>query len=387
MKKELLPLALGGLSIGTTEFVMMGLLPTVAEYFDISISQAGGFISLYALGVVIGAPLIVFLSGRFTPKKIVLGLMSLFTFFHILTALSPNENVMYLLRFFSGLPHGAFFGVGSIIASRLAKKGEEAKNISMMFAGLTIANLIMVPLGTVLGQTLSWRITLGIVAVIGLITMLSLYYWLPNLPIKNQTDIKGELSFFKTKEAWIITLMTAIGTGGGFAWLSYIAPLMTKVAHIPKTYLMGIMTLIGLGMFVGNILGGRLADKVAPIKACMILFGAIAINLMLVFLFAHITSIALILCFTGGACFLALGAPIQTLMIKTAGKSEMVGAGVSQAAFNVGNSLGAFLGGAILTFGFGYTYPSLLGVILALIGLLFTYFLYLLNQKRNYKII
>lgn len=387
MKKELLPLALGGLSIGTTEFVMMGLLPTVAEYFNISISQAGGFISLYALGVVIGAPLIVFLSGRFTPKKIVLGLMSLFTFFHILTALSPNENVMYLLRFFSGLPHGAFFGVGSIIASRLAKKGEEAKNISMMFAGLTIANLIMVPLGTVLGQTLSWRITLGIVAVIGLITMLSLYYWLPNLPIKNQTDIKGELSFFKTKEAWIITLMTAIGTGGGFAWLSYIAPLMTKVAHIPKTYLMGIMTLIGLGMFVGNILGGRLADKVAPIKACMILFGAIAINLMLVFLFAHITSIALILCFTGGACFLALGAPIQTLMIKTAGKSEMVAAGVSQAAFNVGNSLGAFLGGAILTFGFGYTYPSLLGVILALIGLLFTYFLYLLNQKRNYKII
>ncbi|NJB83852.1 MFS transporter [Wenyingzhuangia aestuarii] len=381
MKKELLPLALGGLSIGTTEFVMMGLLPTISEYFNITISEAGGFISLYALGVVIGAPLIVFLSGRFSSKNILIGLMILFTLFNLLSALSPNTTFMYIFRFLSGLPHGAFFGVGSIVASRLAKKGEEAKNISMMFAGLTIANLVMVPLGTFLGQAFSWRITLGIVAFIGLMTLLSLFFWLPNLPIRKQTDIKGELSFFKTKEAWIITLMTAIGTGGGFAWLSYIAPLMTKVAGVSENYLMGVMMLVGLGMFVGNIIGGRLADKISPIKSCIVLFVAISVNLLLMFLFAQYSIIALILCFTGGACFLALGAPIQILMIKTAGKAEMVAAGVTQAAFNVGNSLGAFLGGVILTFGFGYKYPSLLGAVLALIGVGFT--LLLLKTKKS----
>ncbi|MGY5354393.1 MFS transporter [Wenyingzhuangia sp. IMCC45467] len=383
MKKELLPLALGGLSIGTTEFVMMGLLPTISKYFDITISQAGGFISMYALGVVIGAPLIVFLSGRFTSKKILLALMVIFTVFNLLSALSPNETFMYIFRFLSGLPHGAFFGVGSIVASRLAKEGQEAKNISMMFAGLTFANLIMVPLGTILGQTFSWRITLGIVAIIGFLTLLSLFLWLPNLPIRKQTDIRGELSFFKTKEAWIITLMTAIGTGGGFAWLSYIAPLMTKVAGVDEKYLMGIMMLVGLGMVVGNICGGRLADKVAPVKACMILFGAIALNLLLVFLLADNAIIALILCFTGGACFLALGAPIQILMIKTAGKAEMVGAGVTQAAFNIGNSVGAFLGGLILTLGYGYKYPSLLGVVLAIIGVGFTLLLLKTNKKKQ----
>lgn len=386
MKKELLPLALGGLSIGTTEFVMMGLLPNISEYFNISISQAGGFISLYALGVVIGAPLIVFLSGRFTAKKILLGLMIIFTVFNLLSALSPTVNSLYLFRFLSGLPHGAFFGVGSIVASRLAKEGQEAKNISMMFAGLTFANLLMVPLGTFLGQAFSWRITLGIVAVIGFLTLLSLFFWLPNLPIRKQTDIRGELSFFKTKEAWIITLMTAIGTGGGFAWLSYIAPLMTNVAGVEEKYLMGIMMLVGLGMVVGNIVGGRLADKVPPVKACMILFWAIGINLLLVFLFAEYTIIALILCFTGGACFLALGAPIQILMIKTAGKAEMVGAGVTQAAFNLGNTLGAFLGGFILTLGFGYKYPSLLGVLLALIGVGFTVLLLKVNKSRKSNI-
>ena len=383
MKKELLPLALGGLSIGTTEFVMMGLLPNISNYFNITISQAGGFISMYALGVVIGAPLIVFLSGRFTSKKILLALMVIFTVFNLLSALSPNETFMYIFRFLSGLPHGAFFGVGSIVASRLAKEGQEAKNISMMFAGLTFANLIMVPLGTILGQTFSWRITLGIVALIGLMTLLSLFFWLPNLPIRKQTDIRGELSFFKTKEAWIITLMTAIGTGGGFAWLSYIAPLMTKVAGVDEKYLMGIMILVGLGMVVGNIFGGRLADKVAPVKACMILFGAIALNLLLVFLLADNAIIALILCFTGGACFLALGAPIQILMIKTAGKAEMVGAGVTQAAFNIGNSVGAFLGGLILTLGYGYKYPSLLGVVLAIIGVGFTLLLLKTNKKKQ----
>ena len=386
MKKELIPLALGGLSIGMTEFVMMGILPNVAAYFDISIAAAGHFISLYALGVVIGAPFIVFLSGKIAPKKILLGLMILFTLFNGLSLFSVNEEMMNLTRFLSGLPHGAFFGVGSIVAKRLAKEGEEAKNISMMFTGLTVANLVMVPLGTYLGQHVSWQLTMAVVAFVGLITSISLYTLLPDLPIKRSTDIKGELSFFKTKEAWLIVSMIAIGTGGLFAWLSYIAPLMTNVAGLDESWMMLVMVLVGLGMVIGNIVGGRLADKVSPIKATITLFALLAITLISLFFFSDIVWLALLLSFLCGAFGLSLAAPIQLLMLRTAGDAEMVASGSTQSAFNIGNSIGAFLGGAILSAGFGFQFPPLVGAGLALLGVLIAFIFHKVtanNLKRK----
>lgn len=383
MKKEILPLTLGGLSIGTTEFVIMGVLPNIAKYFDISISSAGQFISLYALGVVVGAPLIIFVSGRIAPKKILLLLMLLFTVFNGLSIISSSVEMLSISRFLSGLPHGAFFGVGSIVARRLAEEGKEAKNISLMFLGLTIANVIMVPLGTYFGQAFSWQLTMGLVTFIGFLTLISIYYWLPDLPIKNKIKIKEELSFFKTKEAWLITLMTALGTGGCFAWLSYIAPTMTEVAGFEESSVTYIMILIGVGMVVGNLLGGVLADKISPVKSCILLFLLIAINLVLFSLFTHIPSVALLLCFLNGASFLALAAPVQLLMMRTAGKSEMIGSGVTQASFNTGNSLGAYLGGLVLFFGFGYRYPALIGSVLALTGFLLAFIIYRIGDVES----
>lgn len=385
MKKEILPLTLGGLSIGTTEFVLMGILPNIAAYFDISISSAGQFISFYALGVVVGAPFIIFISGRLAPKTILLLLMLLFTLFNGLSMLSTSVEMLSTLRFLSGLPHGAFFGVGSIVAKRLAMDGKEAKNISLMFLGLTVANVIMVPLGTYFGQAFSWQLTMGLVTLLGLLTLVSIFYWLPNLPIKNKIKVLEELSFFKTKESWLITLMTALGTGGGFAWLSYIAPTMITISGFEESSVTYIMILIGLGMVAGNLLGGVLADKIPPVKSCMLLFLIIAANLSLFFLFAHIKSISLLLCFLNGASFLALASPVQLLMMRTAGKSEMVGSGVTQASFNIGNSLGAFLGGLVLYFGFSFKHPSLLGASLALIGLGLAFILFKFGNVETSK--
>ncbi|MEO5912334.1 MAG: MFS transporter, partial [Pelobium sp.] len=217
MKKSLLPLALGGLGIGTTEFVMMGLLPDIATDFNISIPVAGHLISAYALGVVIGAPLLVAAASNFEPKKILLVLMMLFTLFNAFSAFAPGNYSLLIARLLSGLPHGAFFGVGSVVASRLATKGKEAQSISMMLGGLTVANLATVPLGTYLGHHYSWRYTFILIALIGLITLIAIYYWMPALPVKRSGNIRSEMGFFKKKQAWMIIAITAIGTGGLFA--------------------------------------------------------------------------------------------------------------------------------------------------------------------------
>jgi DHA1 family arabinose polymer transporter-like MFS transporter len=371
MKKSLFPLMLGGLGIGTTEFVMMGLLPDIASGMKITIPEAGHMISSYALGVVIGAPLLVLMSGSYPPKKILIGLMIVFTAFNGLSAFAPSPFTLLLARFFSGLPHGAFFGVGSVVASRLADKGKQAQAISMMFAGLTIANLLLVPVGTWVGHHFLWRYTFGIVALIGVITLVFLKAWLPALPAEQEGDTRSQFQIFKNPETWLIILITAIGTGGLFAWISYIAPLMTNISRFPADSVSGIMVLAGFGMVVGNFIGGRMADKFDPAKTCAGLLVAMAITLTCIYFFSAIQPVSLVLTFIAGALSIALAAPIQILMIGTAKGAEMLGAGVTQAAFNIGNSLGAFLGGLPIIAGYDYNSPVLVGSLMALGGVLF----------------
>ncbi|WP_428329480.1 MFS transporter [Mucilaginibacter sp.] len=375
MKKNLIPLALGGLGIGTTEFVMMGLLPDIAKDFNISIPVAGHLISSYALGVVIGAPLLVIISSNFEPKKVLIALMAMFTIFNGFSAFAPTNTALLIARLLSGLPHGAFFGVGSVVASRLAEKGKQAQAISLMFAGLTIANLLVVPIGTFVGHHYSWRYTFGIVTLIGIITVICLQLWLPKLPISRAGNIKSELALFKRTEAWLIILITAIGTGGLFAWISYIAPLMTDVSHFSANMVSYIMILAGLGMVVGNVIGGKLADKMEPAKACIILLFAMAATLVLIYSFSGIQVVSLTLTFIAGALSIALATPIQILMIRTAREAEMLGAAATQAAFNVGNALGAFFGGLPIAAGLGYNSPSMVGAVMALTGTLFAWLL------------
>jgi DHA1 family arabinose polymer transporter-like MFS transporter len=366
---------LGGLGIGTTEFVMMGLLPDIATNLHITIPEAGHLISAYALGVVVGAPLLVMLSRSYPPKNILLVLMLMFTAFNGFSAFAPNYITLLLGRFFAGLPHGAFFGVGSVVASRLAEKGKQAQAISMMFAGLTIANLVTVPLGTFIGHHFLWRYTFGIVGAIGLITLIFLKLWLPPLPANAAGNNRSELQLLKNPEAWLIILVTAIGTGGLFAWISYIAPLMTDVSHFSANSVSWILVLAGFGMVVGNVVGGKLADKIPPVKACGALLTAMAITLLAIFFLSENKIIALILTFIAGALSMAIASPIQILMIRTAKGAEMLGAAVTQAAFNIGNALGAFFGGLPIAAGLGFTYPALTGALMAVVGVLFAYIL------------
>jgi DHA1 family arabinose polymer transporter-like MFS transporter len=278
---------------------------------------------------------------------------------------------LLVARLFAGLPHGAFFGVGSVVASRLADEGKEARAISIMFAGLTIANLAMVPLGTFIGHHYSWRYTFALVAAIGIGTLVSIHYWMPDLPIKRAGNLKTELRFFRSMNAWLIILITAIGTGGLFAWISYIAPLMTEVSRFPADKVSYILVLAGFGMVVGNVIGGRLADRMAPAKACALLLTAMTLTLTGIYFLSGIQWLSLTFTFIAGALSIALATPIQILMIRTAGDAEMLGAAATQAAFNIGNALGAYFGGLPILAGWGYSSPSLAGAAMAIAGVFF----------------
>lgn len=380
MKKSLLPLALGGLGIGFTEFVMMGLLPDIASDMNISIPQAGHLISLYALGVVIGAPLLVTLGNSFPPKKILLWLMVVFTVFNISSAFAPNYNLLSVARLLSGLPHGAFFGVGAVVASKLADKGKEARAISMMFAGLTFANLVAVPLGTYIGHNFSWRYTFALIGFIGIITMLCIHWLLPPVKSTSSGNIRSDMGFFKNQEAWLIILVTTIGTGGLFAWISYIAPLMTEVAHFSSSTIPYIMILAGFGMVVGNFFGGKLGDMLSPAKACGVILIGIILCLLTVRMVAHNQVLSLIMTFVTGATTFALSTPIQLLMIRSAKGSEMLAASITHASFNIGNALGAYFGGLAIAAGYGYASPQYVGAVMALSGVIV---ILVLIKKQN----
>lgn len=370
MDKRIFPLALGALGIGTTEFVIMGLLPDVAHSLNISIPQAGHLISSYAFGVVVGAPVLIAYAAKFPPKKILAFLMVGFVIFNALSALVNDYYTMMAVRFLSGLPHGAFFGVGTVVATRLAKPGKQAQSIAMMFTGLTLANLAMVPFVTWLGHQLSWRYAFGVVAVLGLLTLLSLKFLLPYMDSLRTTTLKDELEFFKSAKAWHIIAITGIGFGGLFAWFSYITPLMTSVSRFENDFIAYIMVLAGAGMVVGNFLGGIMADKMRPALAAAILLFTMILALIGVFLFSENQVASLVLTFVCGALSMAVGTPVNIIMLRSAKNSEMMAAAFMQAAFNVGNSLGAFCGGLPLQAGFSYNYPSLVGAGLAGIGLL-----------------
>jgi DHA1 family arabinose polymer transporter-like MFS transporter len=368
MNKGLIALACGGLAIGMTEFTMMGILQDIAKDQQIEITEAAHFIALYALGVVVGAPILTIFTGKIAPKKVLIILMLLFVVFNGLFAIAPEYNTLAIARFMSGLPHGAFFGVGSVVAAQLAAKGKEAQAIAFMFTGMTIANLAGVPLGTYIGHHYSWRITYGIIAALGLITILSIYFWLPAMNSKMNGNLKQQLSYFKNLKAWVIIAVISIGTGGLFSWITYISPMVTKVGGLQENKVPLIMILVGLGMFFGNIIGGKLADTISPTKATISCFIAMAFTLVVVYFTAHITQLTYIMAFITGLVAFTIGSPLQMMLITSAKGSENIAAAAGQASFNVGNTLGAYLGGIPITIGYTYNSPVLIGVGMAAIG-------------------
>ncbi|MCY4781363.1 MFS transporter [Sphingobacterium sp. UT-1RO-CII-1] len=381
MNKGLIALAFGGLAIGMTEFTMMGILPDIAADLKIDIPMASNLIALYALGVVVGAPTLVAFTAKASPRKVLLLLMLLFFIFNGLFAIAPNKLSLFVSRFISGLPHGAFFGVGSVVAARLAKPGKEAQAISIMFTGMTIANLAGVPLGTYIGHHYSWRITYAVISILGLLTFITLYVWMPNMTTNNDSNIKQQIKYFKRWDAWLMVAVISIGTGGLFAWISYIAPLVTNVSGLNPDRVPVIMILIGFGMFFGNIIGGKMADKFSPSKAAITSFASMSICLVIVFFTAHIESFAYPMAFITGMISFTIGPSLQMMLINNAKGAATFAASAGQASFNIGNTLGAYLGAIPITLGYAYNYPSLIGVFMASIGAVLAY-LFLIKVVR-----
>jgi DHA1 family arabinose polymer transporter-like MFS transporter len=364
----LLTLTIGGLVIGMTEFMMMGVLPDVASSLKISIPTTGHLISVYALGVVIGAPLITAWTAKFNPKKVLMWLMLAFAVFNALFAMSPGIELLLITRLLAGLPHGAFFGMGAVVASRLAKPGKQARAVSLMFAGLTIANIFGVPLGTYIGHTFSWRWSFVLISAVALIAAGSISKWMPELPAGEKFKFSESVQVFKKPEPWIILSVSAIGTGGLFAWISYIAPLMTEVSGFSASLITAIMVIAGLGMAAGNFIGGRLADKFSPLKTTASLMIAMMLSLIILSFVAQFQVAAIAMTFITGAIGFAVISPMQMLMIQATKGSEMLTSSAIQASSNIANALGAFLGGLPIIAGFGYTSPEIVGAGLALSG-------------------
>jgi DHA1 family arabinose polymer transporter-like MFS transporter len=387
MNKGLIALAFGGLAIGMTEFTMMGILPDIAQNIGIDIPAASNLIGLYALGVVVGAPTLVAFSAKYSPKKVLLFLMFLFFVFNGLFTLAPNHWTLFLGRFAAGLPHGAFFGIGSVVAARLAKPGKEAQAISVMFTGMTIANLAGVPLGTYIGHHYSWQLTYGVISFLGLVTCLAIYFWMPVLPVDTNNNIRQQVGYFKRWDAWLMVAVIAIGTGGLFAWISYISKLVTSVSGLAPEEVSIVMILIGLGMFFGNIIGGKLADTISPSKAAIVCFSSMAVCLAVLFFVAHITVLAYPMAFITGMIAFTIGSPLQMMLINNAKGAETFAAAGGQASFNVGNSLGAYVGAIPITLGYAYNYPSLIGVLMAASGAVLAFVFLKKVENRGSKII
>ena len=381
MTKQLFPLAIGGLAIGTTEFIIMGLLPDVARDLGVSIPVAGHLISAYAFGVVVGAPILVALSSKFPPKNILIVYMILFTLFNASSIIVPDYNTLLISRFLAGLPHGAFFGVGTVVAIKLATKGKEAQAVSSMFTGLTLAILFVVPILTYIGHITSYKWAFFVVSFLGVITVLSLYKFMPKLKSLKTVTFKEEIEFFLTFKAWNIILIVAIGFGGLFAWFSYIAPLLINVSKFDPSSISYLMLIAGVGMVLGNILGGYLADKKDPTKVAIYLLSFMVFFLILVFFFSENKITSLILTFICGIFAMSIGTPINMVMVKNAKNSEMLGSAFMQAAFNVANSLGALFGGLPLLFGYDYNYPALVGAFMAFFGLILCMLFYKKYEK------
>lgn len=370
MKKSLVALAAGTFALGIAEFVMMGMLPDVATDLGVSIPVAGHFIAAYALGVCAGAPLLV-LTARTRPlKQILLGLAALIALGNLCTAFAPEYWFMLATRFLSGLPHGAFFGVGSIVADKLSDRGKVAQAIAIMTAGMTLANVVGVPAGTWISHNLSWRITFAGVGLWGLVLFWLIRRWIPYLAPLPDTGILGQFRFFRHLPPWLILFATALGNGGAFCWFSYVNPLLTRVSGIAPSDMTAVMVLAGMGMLVGNLAGGRLSDRFGPGKIAFIAQGVMSGALLATFFLAPYPVCALILMTVCTTCLFTVSAPQQLLLIRHARGGEMLGAASVQIAFNLGNALGAWLGGLPVTAGYRYEYTTLPASALALTGCL-----------------
>lgn len=345
---SLLSLTIGAFAIGMTEFVIMGILPNVAEDLKVSISSAGQLITMYALGVAVGAPILTVLTHRVPQKKLLCLLMLLFIFGNGISVVAPNYGVLMAARIITALTHGTFFGVGAVIASSLVRPEKRAGAVSIMMAGLTIANILGVPLGTYIGQHMGWRASFGAIAIMGVIAFIGVLILIPKLPQPESTGIGQQIKSLLSTELLLFLLIGALGNAGLFAVFTYITPLLVQISGFAEHSVTWILVLFGIGVTIGNIVGGKLADwKLMP--SILGIYAVLVILLTLLTFTIHSPWAAVATIFLWGAGSFAV-MPGQQVRIMKAGKAAPALASTSShSAGNLGNAAGAFIGGWVIT--------------------------------------
>ncbi|WP_406009326.1 MFS transporter [Streptomyces sp. NBC_00637] len=382
MPLALLALAVGAFGIGTTEFVMMGLLPDVADDLHVSIPTAGHLVSAYALGVVIGAPLLAAVTARMSRRTVLISLMCLFVVGNALSALAPGYDSLLAARFLSGLPHGAFFGVGAVVATNLVAPERKARSVSLMFLGLTVANIAGVPVATLMGQHLGWRATFLGVSVIGLAAIVSLALLIPrDHTHAPAVGLRRELAALRSLPVWLALGTTVAGFGALFSAYSYITPMLTDSAGYADSSVTLLLALFGVGATIGNLVGGRLADHAMRPT----LFGGLTSLVIVLALFPLLMTTAwggaLAVVLLGVAAFVT-GSPLNLMVMEKAAAGPSLASSANQAAFNMANAGGAWLGGLALTAGLGVTSPATAGAVLAALGLVVAGVAALVDARR-----
>jgi DHA1 family inner membrane transport protein len=362
-----LALACGGFGIGTGEFAIMGLLPNVANTFSVTTPQAGYVISAYALGVVIGAPVIAVLAAKMARRSLLLLLMGIFAIGNILSAMAPTFESFTLMRFITGLPHGAYFGVAAIVAASMVPVHKRARAVGRVMLGLTIATLLGTPLATFFGQSLDWRVAFTTVGVIGVVTVALIWYYVPRDQVAEGASFMRELGAFKRPQVLLTLAIAAVGYGGMFAMFSYIADTTMKVAMLPASMVAVMMVLFGIGMNVGNVLGSWLADK----SLMGTIGGSLIFNIVVLSCFSLTAAnpVMLAACVFLTGCGFAAGPALQTRLMDVAADAQTLAAASNHSAFNIANALGAWLGGLVIACGYGFAATGYVGAFLSFLGI------------------
>ncbi|MGW0044534.1 MFS transporter [Rhodococcus sp. NPDC003348] len=379
----MLALALGGFGIGTTEFVAMGLLPEMSGGLGVSEPTAGHVISAYALGVVVGAPTIAALTARVPRRALLIALMVAFTVGNAASVFAPDYATLMVARFVAGLPHGAYFGVAALVAAHLAEPGRRAKAVATVMLGLSVANVVGVPVAAWLGQHLGWRAAFALVAVIGVVTVVSLMLWIPRLDAMPTTNPITELGALTRVQVWMTLIMGMVGFGGMFAVYTYISTTLTDVSGLSRSLVPLALMLYGLGMVVGNLVGGHLADR-ALIPGLAAMMAALAVILAGFVAAVHNPVTALVFVFLIGLAGAAMVPALQTRLMDVAADAQTLAAALNHAALNVANAFGAWIGGVVIAAGFGYTAPAVVASGLALAGLVVLGVAVLLERRGSH---
>jgi MFS transporter, DHA1 family, inner membrane transport protein len=384
MPLPILALAIASFCIGTTEFVIMGLLPEVAADLAVSIPSAGLLVTGYALGVVIGAPIIAIATASLPRKPVLIGLAMLFVVGNLFCAIAPNYWMLMIARVVTAFGHGAFFGIGSVVAANLVPRHKRASAIALMFAGLTLANILGVPAGTALGEVYGWRATFFAVVAIGVAAVIGIVALVPSSKDEQKgSGILSEVKVLGKLQVWLAMVISALASASLFAVFTYIKPILTDVSGISTSAVTWVLLLFGAGMTVGNVIGGKLADwKLMPTVIGTLL--ALVLTHVVLAEISGLPTATIITVFFWGVLTFVIVPPLQMRVVESADEAPNLAATLNQGAFNMGNASGAWIGGAALTLGVPYQYLPFVGAALAFMGLAVAVWSAMLDRRAHH---